>query len=274
MKPNFKKSIPPTLVSLGISALPSCTADPEYAQSQPVRFLGGGPISPPAMPVAPQRPERAVSFTETAFTGTPMPISADFDITAPIILEGGAVRPEPTGSGLQIAPAPSAFTENSSAVPLSLDTQRPIVSMKRKTPHRALPRPLLHGKKAIAPAGVPSLVRAAFSHGNAMQNKPYRLGGGHSNLDNDTAYDCSGTTSYVLRNCGLMSGTRNSTGFMTYGRPGPGKFITIWAKPGHVFMEICGLRLDTGGSTTRTGPRWKTKKRSYKGFVARHPVGL
>jgi len=274
MKPNFKKTVPPTLMSLGISAMPSCTADPDYALSQPVNFIGGGRINPPAMPVDPTRPRRSISLTDTVFTGAPMPVPAEFNTASPIILEGGRVSSTPTGSGFTIASAPSALTQNSATVPFSLDTQRPIVSMRPKNLHRSKAYPFLRGKTAIAPAGVPAIVRAAFSYGNDMQDKHYRLGGGHANLNNDTAYDCSGTTSYVLRNCNLMTGTRNSTGFMSYGRPGVGKFITIWAKPGHVFMEICGLRLDTGGSTTRTGPRWKTQKRSYKGFVPRHPMGL
>ncbi len=126
---------------------------------------------------------------------------------------------------------------------------------------------------AIAPPDAPPAVRRAVEAGNRMQKFPYKWGGGHAVLD-DTGYDCSGTVSYVLRESGLMSGQRPSRGFFTYGEAGEGDWITVWTKDGHVFMLIGGLRLDTGGSTVRTGPRWKTGSRSYKGFVARHPPGL
>jgi hypothetical protein len=49
--------------------------------------------------------------------------------------------------------------------------------------------------------------------------------------------------------------------------------VTIWSNPGHVFMEVAGLRFDTSGRQ-RTGSRWQNDPRSTAGFVARHPPGL
>lgn len=132
---------------------------------------------------------------------------------------------------------------------------------------------VLRGKRAVAPADAPAVVRRAVEAGNRLQNKPYKWGGGHAKL-NDSGYDCSGAVSYVLREAGLMADQMPSRGFFTYGEGGEGDWITVWVKDGHVFMTVGGLRLDTGGSSRRTGPRWKPESRSYKGFVARHPRGL
>jgi hypothetical protein len=65
-----------------------------------------------------------------------------------------------------------------------------------------------------------------------------------------------------------------SKGFFNYGKKGEGRWITVYTRRGHVFMTIAGLRLDTGGTGNRTGPRWKTATRPGKGHVMRHPAGL
>ena len=71
-----------------------------------------------------------------------------------------------------------------------------------------------------------------------------------------------------------MMGSRPSRGFFSYGKRGEGKWITVYVRDGHVFMTIAGLRLDTGGSGNRTGPRWKPEQRKTRGHVMRHPPGL
>ncbi|MEI6676296.1 MAG: NlpC/P60 family protein [Verrucomicrobiota bacterium] len=101
---------------------------------------------------------------------------------------------------------------------------------------------------------------------------PYKWGGGHAKFL-DGGYDCSGTVSYVLREAGIHSGCLSSKEYFNYGDPGPGKWITIYVRRGHVFMTIAGLRLDTGGSGERSGPRWKPQPRHAEGYVMRHPVG-
>jgi cell wall-associated NlpC family hydrolase len=101
---------------------------------------------------------------------------------------------------------------------------------------------------------------------------PYRYGGGHATF-NDTGYDCSGSISYALHGGGLLSSPLNSTGFMSYGQPGRGRWITIYTNPGHAFMVINGRRFDTSGAA-QNGTRWQPTMRSTAGFVARHPTGF
>jgi cell wall-associated NlpC family hydrolase len=130
------------------------------------------------------------------------------------------------------------------------------------------------GRYAAAPISLPAPVQHAVNAVNQIQNKPYRRGGGHASVD-DNAYDCSGSVSYALIKAGLLRAPLSSGAFASYGQPGPGRFITIYVKPGeHVFMTICGLRLDTTGGQSGEGPRWRAKPRSADGFIMRHPAGF
>ncbi|WP_461784904.1 hypothetical protein [Prosthecobacter sp.] len=130
------------------------------------------------------------------------------------------------------------------------------------------------GRFASLGQTAPQALQFAVYAANTLQNKPYVLGGGHRNIE-DSAYDCSSSTSYILIKAGLLNRCLSSKEFANYGQAGEGRFITIWVKPGeHVFMTVCGLRMDTSGQVTGEGPRWRTKGRSYAGFSPRHPVGL
>jgi cell wall-associated NlpC family hydrolase len=130
----------------------------------------------------------------------------------------------------------------------------------------------LVGGVAYAPAGAPKAVVRAIRAGNRLRNKPYRYGGGHRSF-NDTAYDCSGAVSFALHGGRLLTAPLNSSGFMTWGVAGKGRWITVYANPGHAYAVIAGLRFDTSGTGGR-GPRWQLVKRSSAGFVARHPARL
>ncbi len=121
----------------------------------------------------------------------------------------------------------------------------------------------------------PVAVHNAIAAGNRLVGKPYVWGGGHQRLE-DYGYDCSGTVSYVLNYAGLLKGHGTSTMFRRFGAPGPGDWITVFAKDGHTFIEVAGLRLDTSsaGNDRGSGPRWTTAPRTLSGFRARHPAGL
>lgn len=135
------------------------------------------------------------------------------------------------------------------------------------------PPAALYGNQAAAPSSAPAVVHRAMQAGNEIQTAPYQYGGGHGRPSQ--GLDCSGSVSYVLRHSGLLKGAMTSGGFRKYGASGPGKWISIYARGGHVFMTVAGLRLDTSNGGQRDiGPRWSTKPRSLKGFRIRHPEGL
>ena len=104
-------------------------------------------------------------------------------------------------------------------------------------------------------SGTSTLVARAIAAANRIAGKPYRYGGGHASF-RDSAYDCSGSVSYVLHAIGRLRAPLDSSSLMSYGAPGRGRRITIYANPGHTYMVIDGRRFDTTGRT-ETGSRWQ-----------------
>jgi septal ring factor EnvC (AmiA/AmiB activator) len=122
------------------------------------------------------------------------------------------------------------------------------------------------------PAGAPAAVKEMIAAGNAIATLPYIWGGGHGSFISP-GYDCSGSVSYVLAAAGLLSAPETSSVFMSYGDPGPGQWVTIWATDGHVWMTIAGWRFDTV-ALAEDGTRWSQGGGEFAGFVERHPPGL
>jgi peptidoglycan hydrolase CwlO-like protein len=128
------------------------------------------------------------------------------------------------------------------------------------------------GGTAQAPDGAPEAVRLVIAAGNAIAGLPYSYGGGHASFQ-ASAYDCSGSVSYALAAAGLVTSPLDSTSFESWGEPGPGQYITVYANAGHAYMVVGGWRFDTSALSSG-GTRWTTAMRSSAGFVARHPPGL
>jgi peptidoglycan hydrolase CwlO-like protein len=142
-----------------------------------------------------------------------------------------------------------------------------------------LPAPLNSGEsvgfisesEASAPESAPAQVKGAVAAANAIAMTPYIWGGGHGSFES-SGYDCSGAVSYALHGGGLLESPLDSTGLETWGEPGPGKWITVYANAEHAWMIIGGLAFDTVGGP---GPRWHSSPvDSPEGFIARHPPGL
>jgi cell wall-associated NlpC family hydrolase len=129
------------------------------------------------------------------------------------------------------------------------------------------------GGHAQTPTGAPEVIARIIAGGNAIAKFPYVWGGGHGSFV-DSGYDCSGSVSYALAAAGLLDSPLVSGGFAKWGSPGPGKWVTIYANDGHVFMYVAGLRFDTSGRDGPFGSRWQTAPRSLAGFTVRHPTGL
>jgi cell wall-associated NlpC family hydrolase len=127
------------------------------------------------------------------------------------------------------------------------------------------------GGAVQAPPGAPQAVALVIAAANAIAGLPYVYGGGHGSFQAN-AYDCSGSVSYALAAAGLVSSPMASGPFMSWGDPGPGQWITVYANAGHAFMVVAGWRFDTGA--LGGGTRWAHSMRPTGGFVARHPPGL
>jgi peptidoglycan hydrolase-like protein with peptidoglycan-binding domain len=107
---------------------------------------------------------------------------------------------------------------------------------------------------------------------NRIATMPYKYGGGHGTY-HDSGYDCSGSVSYALHYAGLLRTPLDSSGLMSYGLPGPGRHVTIYANAGHAYMVVDHRRFDTR-AIGETGSRWTSTHRSSSGYAVRHPPGL
>ena len=116
------------------------------------------------------------------------------------------------------------------------------------------------------------VVGRVIAAANEIATRPYVWGGGHGSFES-AGYDCSGSVSYALHGGGLLSSPEDSTGLESYGEPGPGKYITIYANAEHAYMVIDGKRFDTV-ALAEGGSRWGGASSDGGGFVERHPAGL
>ncbi|MCW3064533.1 MAG: Peptidoglycan-binding domain 1 protein [Solirubrobacterales bacterium] len=123
---------------------------------------------------------------------------------------------------------------------------------------------------ATSTGGIPSAVDGVVAAANQIASTPYVYGGGHGSFTS-SGYDCSGSVSYALHGGGLLSSPEDSSALMSYGSPGPGKYITIYSNPSHAYMVVNGRRFDTSGANPS---RWQANDRSSAGYVVRHPAGL
>lgn len=132
---------------------------------------------------------------------------------------------------------------------------------------------------ARAPENAPPEVRRAIAAANAISDRPYLLRHYPTHIGNPT-YDCSSSSSHVLWGAGAFGKAPWVSGqFMRFGESGPGRWITVYANDGHMFLMVAGLRFDTGRYDTgpnagESGPRWRLGPRPMTNFAVRHPRGL
>jgi hypothetical protein len=135
---------------------------------------------------------------------------------------------------------------------------------------------------ATAPAGAPSAVQAVIAAANSILDTSYCVGGGHGSWKS-SCYDCSGAVSFALHGASLLGSSEDSTQMETYGSPGPGRWISVYADAGHAFLVVAGRAFDTadfGGPNIPAGdgPRWRSDPTGNLAdggdYVVRHPAGL
>jgi hypothetical protein len=132
---------------------------------------------------------------------------------------------------------------------------------------------LLTSGELIPPKSAPPRVKAVIAAANKIRTKPYIYGGGHARWY-DRGYDCSGSVSFALHGGKFLESPLPSGPMEKWGLPGEGRWITVYANPGHAYAVIAGVRLDTSGDEGgESGPRWHEELRDNIGYVARHPAG-
>jgi RNA polymerase sigma factor (sigma-70 family) len=125
------------------------------------------------------------------------------------------------------------------------------------------------------------------AHELARQDRRYRLGGGHfkplASIEPGDPLDCSASTSLILMSAGLFEpGPAWTSGDFAeaWGRPGEGRYLTVWANEEHVWIEFKldadhGERFDptpsrlapnTGWMSTRTSPKRDFEPRHWPAF--------
>jgi 3D (Asp-Asp-Asp) domain-containing protein len=189
--------------------------------------------------------------------------------------------PNPAAGNVLGASASSQSTEGAPEVPSCAAGTAGSIGLTPDQTARVLP-----DGTATAPQEAPIAVKLAIAAGNLIHTRPYPEPDVHYGTLAKLwpAYDCSGATSFVLYAAGLM-GTEalNSTGFESYGQPGPGRWITIYANSAHAWIVVAGIALDTanyGGPPipSGTGPRWRSEPLANltdrTTYIARHPPGL
>ncbi len=153
---------------------------------------------------------------------------------------------------------------------------------------------------AAIPQGAPAVVQEMIAAGNKLITYPYLYGGGHDPQSmtippgpTGGGYDCSSSTDFILWGGGLgqslLAGQAPASNALeTVGDPGPGQWVTIYSNPGHAFIEIAGVVMDTAWyssvapTSPGSGPRWQPASiipsqishDSYGWFDVRHPPGL
>ncbi|MCW3014652.1 MAG: Peptidoglycan-binding domain 1 protein [Solirubrobacterales bacterium] len=181
-------------------------------------------------------------------------------VTVPAQAAGAATSPTATSAGFQRALGLPASGSGSLASP----PPRPTPTQLRRAERERL--------ASARTARVQRRLRQMKQAGQRIARHPYVYGGGHGSFT-ASGYDCSGSVSYVLHAAGLLKAPLASGALATYGRPGRGKHVTIYANGGHAFMVVDGRRFDTI-ALKQTGTRWSATIGSTQGYVARHPQGL
>jgi hypothetical protein len=107
----------------------------------------------------------------------------------------------------------------------------------------------------------------------AREGRSYRFGGGHGtdlhSIAPNEPLDCSSSASLILSRAGLFEAgpAWNSRRIAeTWGHPGEGRYVTVWANDGHVWLEFKldadhGERFDPTPSRLAPTSDWMRKQR-------------
>jgi cell wall-associated NlpC family hydrolase len=235
---------------------------------------------PPAAKADPPRTTtNAVATTPTA-GGRPGvakevadPLEADSYPAPASVKHASAATPTKAGAAIVAAGAPS-----NAEVRKELQQMQAVERSSRQAQQlRLTPVPggeSIGGNGTIPiPSDVPEVVQKVIAGANEIADFPYVYGGGHASFV-DNAYDCSGSVSYALAAGGLLSAPETSGQLESWGAPGPGRYITVYANAGHTYMYVDGILYDTAGRSGVYASRWQVEPTDNAGYVVRHWPGL
>jgi hypothetical protein len=192
-------------------------------------------------------------------------------------------RPPAAGAanilGQSAEPDDTLLGSASAAADPGLCAPSPVVGVALTAGERAQ---LLPDGLAAAPRNAPPAVAGIIAAGNQIAGEPYLYGGGHGLPLNQIApaYDCSSSVEHLLYGGAMLPADYDaaSGALESFGLPGAGRWVTVYANADHVFMYVAGLRWDThdaaGPGDGSAGIGWHPLVRDSAGFVARHPADL
>jgi cell wall-associated NlpC family hydrolase len=197
------------------------------------------------------------------------PLEADSYPAPASVRHASAATPAKAGEAIVAAGAPSDAEIRS-----ELKQMQAVEQSARRTHKLDLTPVPVGGNGTIPiPADVPEVVQKVIAGANEIADFPYVYGGGHASFV-DNAYDCSGSVSYALAAGGLLSAPETSGQLESWGAPGPGKYITVYANAGHTYMYVDGILYDTAGRSGVYASRWQVQPTDNEGYVVRHWPGL
>jgi len=201
------------------------------------------------------------------------PLEADSYPAPASVKHASAATPTKAGEAIVAAGAPS-----NAEIRSELKQMQAVERSARQT--RKLDLTAVPGGESIGgngtipiPADVPEVVQKVIAGANEIADFPYVYGGGHASFV-DNAYDCSGSVSYALAAGGLLSAPETSGQLESWGVPGPGRYITVYANAGHTYMYVDGILYDTAGRSGVYASRWQVQPTDNEGYVVRHWPGL
>jgi cell wall-associated NlpC family hydrolase len=241
--------------------------------------LGAAPANPPASGLAPS------ASAGVHARGTAVGVTPDGQVTATEVPDPEASRSFPVSRSVhhKAAITPSVAAEAAVAPGAPSDAEvRAELNQMHAVEHAARTQTLtavpggesIGGNGALTPpAEIPAVIARVIAGANAIADFPYVYGGGHASFV-DNAYDCSGSVSYALAAGGLLSAPETSGQLESWGAPGPGRWITVYANAGHTYMYVDGVLYDTAGRSGPYASRWQVGAVDNSGYVARHWPGL
>jgi cell wall-associated NlpC family hydrolase len=269
-----------TLARRGIAALGCLVAAATLAACGEATVGSGTGASSSAARTASTDPPPAVAVvTPTTGSRRPVakevadPLEADSYPAPASVKHASAATPRKAGEAIVAAGAPS-----NAEIRSELKQMQAVERSARKTQKLDLtPVPggeSIGGNGTIPiPSDVPEVVQKVIAGANEIADFPYVYGGGHASFV-DNAYDCSGSVSYALAAGGLLSSPETSGELESWGVPGPGKYITVYANAGHTYMYVDGILYDTAGRSGVYASRWQVEPTDNEGYVVRHWPGL